>query len=137
MMGFDALGRLALGQATDSVPVRQILTVSVGSFAAAGSTATFSAVLSAPAGAFLLGAPAVAFDPTEVVSSGRIVWTGSPAYLSWDFAGGGSAISGGTFSRGKWRALQDEIAAERKAKRKAAAAERDRRRAAALAAAAA
>jgi hypothetical protein len=75
---------------------------------------------------------------TEVAGCGFFTFTGGPyTFLSYDLLGGGGTIVAGTFSRGKWRALQDELAAEREARRAALAAERKRRRALARAAAAA
>jgi hypothetical protein len=71
---------------------------------------------------------------TEIAACGLFALTGEAATLSYDLLAGGSIVAG-TFSRGKWRALQDEIAAERAAERAARGADKGRRRAQAQAAA--
>jgi hypothetical protein len=85
----------------------------------------------------LTGVASVDLD-TEAAGCGIFTLTGGPyTFLSYDLLGGGGTIVAGTFSRGRWRALQDELAAEREARRAALAAERKRRRALAQARAAA
>jgi hypothetical protein len=75
---------------------------------------------------------------TEIAGCGFFTWTGGPfTFLSYDLLGGGGTIVAGTFSRGRWRALRDELAAEREARRAARAGAKKRRREAAEAAAAA
>jgi hypothetical protein len=71
----------------------------------------------------------VAFDPGEPVTAGAFTLTGEPVYQSYDLLGGGSAISGGTFSRGRWHKLLDEIARERAAQERSACDARLRQRA--------
>jgi hypothetical protein len=72
---------------------------------------------------------------SERAGTGLFACTGIRADLSYELLGGGGTIVAGTFSRGRWRALQDEIAAAQEAQRKAVAARKRRRREQAQAAA--
>lgn len=112
MLGFNALARLALGQASD----------------------TAATVLAAAPGAFVLTGQATVDLSAEIAACGLFALAGEPS-LGHDVTNIGGAIAAGTFSRGRWRALQEELAAERKAERDEVAAQRRRRRAQAQAAA--
>jgi hypothetical protein len=113
-LGGAALGELALGQG-------------VGSFGAKG-TLSLSAVLTGEA---------VNSSEHEIAGNGLFTLSGAKAFLSWDYLGGGGAIGAGTFSRGRWHALQQELAAERESERRKREEEKRRRREAREAAAAA
>jgi len=123
--------------------------VSVGTFAETGIAATFQARLAAAAatyivtgvpiaeeillietsvGGFALSGVSVAFD-LEPPAPGQFHLTGTVAYLSYDLLGGGSVISGGTFSRQRWRDMLDEIEREREAECRRVEDEKRRRRA--------
>src|SRR5436305_3917219 len=106
-----------------------------GNFAATGIVAAFGAVLAAPFGAFILAGKASIDLDAEVAACGLFSLTSAGAFLSYELLGGGGTIVAGTFSRGRWRALQEEIAAEQAAQRAARAADKRRRRAQAQAAA--
>src|SRR4029453_8118442 len=69
--------------------------------------------------------------------AGSFALGGAEAYLSYELLGGGGRITGGTFSRRKWRELKDAIRAERDAEERARARVKARERAAARAAPAA
>ncbi len=97
----DALGRNSLGHAS-GIP----LAAGRGSFAETGAAAAFEAVLAAPCGLY--------------------AFTGEGAFLSSDLLAGGTIVAG-TFSRGKWRAIQDAIAAEKAAEERRVAAARRKR----------
>jgi len=89
---------------------------------------TFEGFLAASFGAFVLsGKPTIDLD-TEVAACGHFALSGEGAFLSYDLLGGGGAIVAGTFSRGRWRDLQEQLAAEQAIERKAVAANRRRRR---------
>jgi hypothetical protein len=90
ILGGQTLGRHALGQISDS----KVLVVSAGAFVLAGQVA--------------------AVGPAEPVTTGVFVLTGGAVHLSHDLLGGGGTITGGTFSRRRWRELlaQDERARE-------------------------
>jgi len=113
-LGGAALGELALGQG-------------VGSFGAKG-TISLSVVLTGEA---------VNSSEHEIARNGLFTFSGEQAFLSWDYLGGGGAIVAGTFSRGRWHALQEELAVERESERRKRAEEKRRRRGAREAAAAA
>jgi len=78
----------------------------------AGQNVTFAV----GAGSFTLtGEPATLFALTqEAAATGFYRLAGNAVFLSYDIALGvpGAAISGGTFTRGRWRALVAELAAE-------------------------
>ena len=78
--------------------------------------------------AFVLSGQATIDLDVEVAACGLFALTGGPSLYSYDLLGGGGTIVAGTFSRGSWRELQAEIAAEQAAARAAVAAERRRRR---------
>jgi hypothetical protein len=111
-LGSSPIGTLALGQAIGDV---------------AAFPLTFTCTLT--------GFASLDFE-TEVAGCGRFTFTGGPyTFLSYDLLGGGGTIVAGTFSRERWRALQDEIAAEQAAARAEIAARKRRRREQAQAAA--
>ena len=210
MLGFDALGRLSLGQvvetSTAALPAfggsvsltgeaatfqdtlvaspggfsltgaaaafRDALVASPGSFARTGGAATFAIFFSeaqgvtptveqqigagaigelalgqgvggrfGPVGTIslsfaLTGEPVISAD-TEIALAGSFALSRIDTFLSWDYLGGGGTLVAGTFSRGRWRALQEELAAERESERRKRAEEKRRRREAREAAAAA
>jgi hypothetical protein len=112
------------------------LTVSAGSFAETGGAATFQARMAAAAGSFALSGQASGLEG-EVAGCGAFAFTGFPSLYSYDLLGGGGTIAAGTFSRGRWRALQEQLAADAAAERKARQESKRRRRELAQAAAAA
>jgi len=65
------------------------------------------------------------FDPTEPLRTGFYVLTPGAVDLSYDLAGGGGVITGGTFSRQRWR---DMLAAEEAGRQAALRRARDARR---------
>ena len=107
----DALGSSAVGQA------------------AVGQGDSFEGAFPLTFNYALTGGAATDLD-TEVAEPGFYALSGS-AFLSHEFLGGGGTLSGGTFSRGRWRALQDGIAAERESEARTRARDLARRRAAA------
>jgi hypothetical protein len=114
MLGGAAFGELALGQG-------------VGEFGPVGTISL----------SFALTGEAIVDLDAQIAACGFFSW-GSPfTFLSYDLLGGGGTIAAGTFSRGRWRALQEELAAEREAEQREREEERRRRRAAREAAAAA
>jgi hypothetical protein len=168
MLGFEALGRIALGQisATNAID----LVASQASFALTGQAATLKATEVVANGAFALSGKAVSFKFGEVVgqgaytlmgeattflgsltaaqggfaltgfavteedfftaSGGTYTLTGLPALDSVDFNRDsvGSSISGGTFSRKRWRDMLDQEERERAAEARKIAHKKLRRR---------
>ena len=140
-----ACGSFAL--AGEASTFRQQLAAATGSFAVAGGAATYQDQWVATAGVFVeAGEPAIfegllvesfgsfvlSGSPTidlgaETANCGLFAFTGAPSLDSYDLLGGGGTIVAGTFSRGRWRALQEQIAAEQEAGRKAIAARKRRR----------
>jgi hypothetical protein len=106
-----AFGAFALiGQ---PAPLQVEIPAAVASFTLAGRALALQAQLSPTFGAFALSGQLVAFNPIELVSAETFTLTGEPVDLSYDLLGGGSSISGGTFSRQRWR----EILAEEERRR--------------------
>jgi hypothetical protein len=127
---FQVAEPAARGQFTLTGPAMQIAgLVSFGSFAFTGEPVAFQPRLSATFGAFALAGQLVFFDPSEPVTTGLFTLTGEAAYLSYDLLGGGSSISGGTFSRQRWRDMLDAIVREREAEQQRLRDEKLRRRA--------
>ncbi|WP_342711512.1 hypothetical protein AAFG13_06630 [Bradyrhizobium sp. B124] len=70
MLGFDAIGRLALGQVKQTGPVNISLPAATGSFALAGVAVTFKLLEVATAGGYVLAGVAAGGKITETASSG-------------------------------------------------------------------
>jgi hypothetical protein len=100
LLGFDAIGRLALGQITTNIGF--VLSANAGSYASTGAAATFRITENAAAGSYsltgfpssynfglLTGAYVITGGASPgfslSVSSGSISVTGYPAVLSRDF----------------------------------------------------
>ena len=128
LVGMDAVGTLAVGQEHTTAP----LTAAAGSFALAGGPAVFATDCDVASGAIAVAGQAVSFDPVEAAATGSFTLTGEASLWSYDILGGGGAIVAGTFSRRRWRALQDELAAERTAGQQARERKRRERHAAAV-----
>jgi hypothetical protein len=94
-----------LGGPTPALQVK--VPAALASFALAGGSTTFDTYFALTVGAFNL-AGQVFFDPVEVVAPGSFMLTGYDVDLSYDLLGGGSSISGGTFSRQRWREMLAE-----------------------------
>src|SRR5689334_12694279 len=73
-----------------------------GPYALTGIGATFRGTLVVSAASYALVGQGIAFDPIEREETGAYQVAGLDAYLSYDLLGGGSSISGGTFSRQRW-----------------------------------
>jgi hypothetical protein len=95
-----------------------------GSYALTGIAATFTDTLAAAARNYAISWQTFSDNETIAANAGAFAFTGNDVYLSYDIdlGGVGSSISGGTFSRGRWRELKELEAAARQR------AERDRER---------
>jgi hypothetical protein len=80
LLGFDAIGRLAIGQLPGG-RTTTTLTVSAGAFAIAGSAATFSVKEAEGVSTFALTGVAAAFTIVEAVTKGAFAFTGVAAAL--------------------------------------------------------
>src|SRR3981189_1694072 len=132
MLGIWALGEKALGQLIG--PTTATLLVSQGSFSLAGQSVTFKVAEAVANGSFTLTGQAVTFATYEVAAQGTYTFTGHAVsflgaltaaqgafaltgFYSQDFNRDsvGSSISGGNFSRKRWRDMLDEEERERPA----------------------
>jgi hypothetical protein len=77
MLGFDALGRLALGQVATTVTYS--LSVDPGSFTLNGQSANYVVSFMADAGSFTLNGQAVDLHAALVAAAGSFVLTGVDA----------------------------------------------------------
>jgi len=129
MLGFDAFGRTTLGQISGTKTVD--LVAAAGSFALTGEPVTFKATEVVANGSFTLTGEAVAFAATMLAAQGAYTLTGLPALHGIDFNKDsvGSSISGGTFSRKRWRDMLDADERRRAAAVRRIADEKLRRRA--------
>jgi hypothetical protein len=103
--------------------------VSYSSLVLVGSIAPLQVQLGAAFGACALSGQLAFFDPVEPVTTGFIALSGMGAFLSYELLGGGNSISGGTFSRQRWRDLLETQERQRAAEQRRIANARLRRRA--------
>jgi hypothetical protein len=80
LLGFDALGRLALGQLPKSNAI--VLPAAAGSFAITGVAAPFKVSEVTTVGAFSIAGVSASFQVTENTAPGAFAWTGNAAPLS-------------------------------------------------------
>lgn len=76
MLGFDALGRLAIGQVSDGGASTIILTASAGAFTLSGQAALFRVNQVSAAGSFTLSGQAALFRPSLVSAAGAFTLSG-------------------------------------------------------------
>jgi len=79
LLGFDALGRLALGQLPKSSLI--VLPAAAGSFALTGNAVTFKVTEAIAVGSFALSGVSTSFNITENVGAGSFAFTGIAASL--------------------------------------------------------
>jgi hypothetical protein len=104
-LGLGTIGRLTIG----GVPAQFNLTTTSGSFALTGqNTTAFQVREAAVSGPLAFAGQGAPLQVQARVSFGAFTATGEAAFLSYDLLGGGSAISGGTFSRARWREMLAE-----------------------------
>lgn len=79
LLGFDALGRLALGQITRNAQTTTQLVAASGSFAFTGTSISFNVIENVAAGAYSFTGVSVAFRVAESVAPGAFAFTGVAA----------------------------------------------------------
>jgi hypothetical protein len=96
MLGFDALGRLALGQVSSQTATTDVLVADKGSFALTGKAAAFQVQLASVAGAFTLTGIGAAFVASFSAAAGSYAFTGEAAAFTVSAAlnTGGFALTG-------------------------------------------
>jgi hypothetical protein len=136
MLGFDALGRLALGQIASAT--NTAMPAAVGSFALTGIASSFKVALPAAAAGYVFTGNGAPLDRSFPAGTGIYLLTGSDTAIVVDLdrASIGTGMSGGTFSRGRWRKLKQDDADRIEAERQAHEREEARQRQAARQAAA-
>ena len=80
-----------------------------GSYALTGIAATFTDTLAATSQSYTISWQIFSDNETIAANAGTYAFAGNDALFSYDIdlGGVGSSISGGTFSRGRWRELQE------------------------------
>lgn len=93
MLGFDALGRLALGQVESTTAVNFVLTAVVGAFAVTGVAATFKVTETASVGSYSVSGQAVTLNTTMAVTAVSYAVTGNAGvFNAFLEAGAGSYV---------------------------------------------
>lgn len=102
MLGFNALGHLALGQAIDAATTTTVLIADNASFSLVGNAVTFNAGLTVSAATYVYSGNSAVLVPTLIVGVGTFVETGNPVTfgLFWPQTVGSFALTGYSASLG-------------------------------------
>jgi hypothetical protein len=104
-LGLGTIGRLTIG----GVPAQFNLDTTSGSFTLAGqNTTAFQVGEAAVSGTIAFAGQGAPLQVQARLASGALTAAGEAAFLGYDLLGGGSSISGGTFSRARWREMLAE-----------------------------
>lgn len=93
MLGFDALGRLALGQIRQDGAVAVVITASAGAYTLTGNAITLNTTLAASAGAYVFTGNAALFNTSMAVSAGSFSLTGNAVSFNAGLVAGAGAYA--------------------------------------------